>query len=208
MTLVRPRPPEAMAQFQLDAPRFLPAPDLLEWMIGTFVDPAAPLANEDHLHLNAAIIGVLWTNTQNSRHGRRIIGQAEFKPPGGTMGKWQRERARWQLHQWFNGQDLDFLLTFDAHYALEASDREFCALVEHELYHCGQAKDEFDGPKFHESTGLPVFAMRGHDVEEFVGVVRRYGAITSDVQAFVEAAMDGPEIERVRLDLACGTCHA
>nr|WP_271894430.1 putative metallopeptidase [Phyllobacterium sp. IY22] len=47
--------------------------------------------------------------------------------------------------------------------------------MEHELYHAGQDRDSFGAPKFRKSTGLPVFILRGHDIEEFIGVVRRYG---------------------------------
>ncbi|WP_267902481.1 putative metallopeptidase [Sinorhizobium meliloti] len=40
----------------------------------------------------------------------------------------------------------------------------------------------------------PVFTVRGHDVEEFVGVVRRYGADAAGVRAIVDAANRPPEI--------------
>jgi len=48
--------------------------------------------------------------------------------------------------------------------------------LEHELYHIVQSVDEFGAPKFNRDTGMPTLTLRGHDVEEFVGVVRRYGA--------------------------------
>jgi hypothetical protein len=79
------------------------------------------------------------------------------------------------------------------------------ALLEHELYHAGQERDGFGAPKFRKS-GLPAFAMRGHDVEGFVGVVRRYGMIDCGVRAMVEAARKSPEIAAVRIAQACGTC--
>lgn len=87
----------------------------------------------------------------------------------------------------------------------QAGDAEFCALVEHELYHCGQERDAFGAPKFRQS-GLPAFTMRGHDVEEFVGVVRRYGADASGVRDLVEAASHEPTIARASIAQACGTC--
>jgi hypothetical protein len=37
-------------------------------------------------------------------------------------------------------------------------DATFCALVEHELSHCGQERDEFGMPRFKKSTGLPAFS--------------------------------------------------
>ena len=37
-------------------------------------------------------------------------------------------------------------------------------------------------------TGEPILAIRGHDIEEFCCVVKRYGAWKSDVAAFLQAA--------------------
>ena len=47
--------------------------------------------------------------------------------------------------------------------------------------------------------------MRAHDVEEFVGVVRRYGA-SQEVRALVEAASQPPEVAKINIARACGTC--
>jgi len=184
--------------------RFEPASDLLEWARSTFIAETADLVNEDHAHLRVANIGMLWTNVENGRNGRRIIGQCEMGLP--PAGKWSRARIELQLTQWF-GHVPDFVLTFDAHYASICSDAEFCALVEHELYHAGQERDAFGAPKFRKTTGLPAFTLRGHDVEEFVGVVRRYGADAAGVRAMVDAANQEPAIARVRIAHACGTCQ-
>jgi hypothetical protein len=185
-------------------PRFEPAPELLDWLTSTFIVEGAPLQNPDHAHLAMAQLGVLWTNVENSRSGRRVVGQAEFKPPGGTMGKWARARMQAQLYAWF-GAMPDFLLTFDAEYCAACSDEEFCALAEHELYHCGQARDEFGVPRF-TKDGFVVFVSRGHDVEEFIGVVRRYGPAAAHLEPLMEAAALAPEIPADRLAIACGTC--
>jgi hypothetical protein len=189
----------------MTADRFEPAPGLLEWLTSTFIADDGALANPDHAHLISARIGALWTNAPNSRHGRKIVGQCEFRPPGGSLGKWQRARAKAQLYGWFGG-DLDFLLTFNAEYAATSSDSEFCALVEHELYHAGQARDEFGAPRFYKDSGLPVFELRGHDVEEFVGIVKRYGADAAHVAAFVAAAQTS-DVQAERVAAACGTCN-
>lgn len=203
----RPWPPASLVGVEgaLAGPAFEPAPDLVEWALTCFVEDGAPAYNPAHGHLAMARIGCLWTNVPNSRHDRSIVGQAEFRPPGGTMGKWARGRAQAQLHGWFGGE-LDFLLTFDAAFAAECTDAQFCALVEHELYHCGQAKDEFGAPKFIAETGMPVFCMRGHDVEEFVGVVERYGALSPSVAALAAAAVQAPSITAASIAGMCGTC--
>jgi hypothetical protein len=89
-------------------------------------------------------------------------------------------------------------------YALNCSDAEFCALIEHELYHIGHMKDAFGQPAF-TRDGLPKIGMRGHDVEEFTGVVRRYGA-SEDVAKMVKAAQSTPEVAKLNIATACGTC--
>lgn len=184
--------------------RFVQAPDLTEWMIATFIEEGAPLRNPDHEHLAFAEIGTLWTNVDNAKAGRQIVGQCEVGTPR-AMGRWAKARAEQQVMEWF-GTVPDFILTFHAGYAAQVDDATFCALVEHELYHAAQDVDVFGMPKFRRD-GSPAFTIRGHDVEEFVGVVRRYGADASGVRAMVDAAKAGPEVARVNIAHACGTCH-
>ena len=185
-------------------PRFVPAPDLIAWATDTFIRKDSPLHNPDHAHLEYATLGVLWTNVANARNGRAIVGQCEMGMPRGTMGRWSRARAERQILDWF-GSVPDFILTFDASYAMQAKDPEFCALIEHELYHAGQDRDPFGAPKFTQD-GRPVFGIRGHDIEEFIGVVARYGANASGVQEMVKAAKQRAQIAEVRISQACGTC--
>lgn len=202
---MRPYPPEDLATFSdiemVD--RFMPAPDVLDWLRDTFLDEGSELFNVDHQHLRDAKLGILWTNCDNSRAMRSVIGQAELMPPM-AMGKWQRARAIQQVEEWF-GDMPDFLITFSAPAAHEMDDASFCALVEHELYHCAQKMDQYGMPKFKED-GTPSFAIRGHDVEEFVGVVARYGAIDPGVAAMVTVANHKPLIGAASIAGACGTC--
>lgn len=204
----RPRPPASLFSIEniTDRVNFVPAPDLTEWMLATFISEDAPLHNPDHAHLAYARLACLWTTLDNSRNGRTIIGQAEFGQNIGGMGKWQKGRAEQQIIEWFDYWP-DFLLTFSASYADGCSDAQFCALVEHELYHCGQERDEFGLPRFKKSTGAPAFCMRGHDVEEFVGVVRRYGADAAGVRDLVDAATQVPTVAVADISSACGNCQ-
>lgn len=199
------RPLPSIVQVEGHDAWFEPSPELAEWAMSTFISEAADLLNEDHEHLRHAQIGFLWTNVSNSKKGRIVIGTAEPGSPQGAMGKWSRARAVLQVTEWF-GNIPDFIITIDANWWLQASDAEACALVEHELYHCAQDVDAFGAPKFNKDTGRPTFAMRGHDVEEFVGVVRRYGADATHVRALVDAAIAGPEIEAASIEKACGVC--
>ncbi len=201
----RPMPPADI--FEIEAgDQFIPALDIVEWARSTFISEGATIENPEHSHLQNANLGALWTNVENSKRGMRVIGMAEPGLPQGAMGKWSKARAERQVMDWF-GMVPDFLITLDAHWWMQASDAEACALVEHELYHCAQQLDDFGAPRFNQQTGRPVFGMRGHDVEQFVGVVRRYGAGAAGVQAMVDAANAKPEIADVKIAQACGTCR-
>ena len=103
------------------------------------------------------------------------------------------------------GHQPDYIITLAADFCLQCSGLEFCALIEHELYHIAQKTDEFGAPAFYRETGKPKLCIRGHDVEEFVGVVRRYGA-SHDVQELVDAANRPAEVAHLDVARACGTC--
>lgn len=196
--MTRPMPPNDLAI----TGEFRSADDLGEWISETFIDPSGNLANEEHAHLQHAEIGALWTNVPNGRQMRIILATAE--QPIFRGGKWQKARHDQQIAEWF-GDIPDFILTFNSDWAHQASDTEFCAVVEHELYHCGQQKDIFGAPKFTQD-GRPSFGMRGHDVEEFIGVVRRYGAVDRSVREMVDAAKQRPLISGLEISRSCGVC--
>lgn len=201
--LARPLPPKTILDDLAPEGQFIPAPGIVTWAMATFAADGAALFNPEHAHLADAAIGALWTNVPNSKNGRAIVGQCELGDPM-AMGKWAKARARLQVEQWFGGIP-DFILTFDAAYAAECSDIEWCALVEHELLHAGQEVDIFGAPKFNR-FGRPVFGIRGHDVQEFTSIVRRYGADAAHVRQFVDAANGRPEIGVAKVAMACGTC--
>ncbi len=197
---MRPQPPETVMEPYTE--RFEPSPEMRDWIIATFIDESGELYNPDHAHLKDASFGVLWTNCDNSRNMRTIIGQAELMPPM-AMGKWQRARTIQQIEEWFE-QIPDFLLTFHAIAAESMNDTDFCALVEHELYHCAQKLDQYGMPKFGQD-GRPSYCIKGHDVEEFIGVVARYGP-TPAVAEMIEVASNRPSVMLSDIRSACGTC--
>src|SRR5262245_58465267 len=137
----RPLPP-AMPQFGLSF--VADADGLGAWARACFIVPGTPMHNPDHRHLEHATIGWLWTNGVAETRGRRIAGEARMPRPAGS--RWSQQLAEFQLLGLF-GHVPDFIITIDAELAASASDAEFCALVEHELYHCGQAVDLFGMPK-------------------------------------------------------------
>ncbi|WP_095093855.1 putative metallopeptidase [Pseudomonas sp. Irchel 3A5] len=178
-----------------------PAPEVWEWLQAEILADTGSIHNPDHAHLIDADIRVMWASSSYGKQGRTVLGQAEqvmFR-----AGGWQKARMEQQMRDWF-GDIPAYIITLAADYCAQCSDEDFCALVEHELYHIAQAKDQYGAPKFTQE-GLPKLEMRGHDVEEFVGVVRRYGA-SPDVQALVDAANKPAEVGKLNISRACGTC--
>lgn len=204
--LLRPRPPSRLlgAEGATTEQPVEPALDLIVWMRSTFIEEDAPLLNEEHTHLLDAKIGALWCSVPNARQMNAVVGMCETTQFQG--GRWAKVRQHQQLLGWF-GFLPDFLITLDASYADECSDAAFCALVEHELLHCGQERDPYGAPKFRKD-GSPALAIRGHDVEEFVSIVARYGvgAAAGQTAALVEAASRAPLICATDIAGVCGTC--
>lgn len=205
MRLGRPAPPEDLVNVAT-SPLFRRDPSLEHWIRETFIDEGASLENPDHQHLRFASIGCLWSSEAPRSRGRTIVATAEvpqFKGPG--FKKAREEAFLVELL----GNVPDFVLTFSAGFAAMADDASWCAPVEHELLHCGQAADEFGSPRFRRD-GRPVFALKGHDVEEFVRVVERYGAGASGkaTEQLVRAGSERPTVARAQVAGACGICIA
>ena len=200
--------PDQVTQVTPDA--YIPAPAWSSWIFWTLIAADGRLCNEDHAHLRGASTEIVMTNEANTRKGRRILGRAALGDPSGSDA-WTKGQRKQQIERWF-GDVPDFLLILDGLWihdrALEGDAAAILALLEHELYHCSQEQDEFGMPRFSRATGKPVWATRSHDVEEFVGVVRRYGAgAPADATAqLVEAAASEPEVAPAKLDGLCGTC--
>jgi hypothetical protein len=193
----RPEPPQDLVL------GFHASEELGDWARAVFIEDNGPLFNHEHEHLQRATIGFAWAGEENSRNGRRILGLTELMPPM-AMGKWQRGRAAEQMADWF-GAVPDFLITIDA-VAASFDDASFCALIEHELYHCAQRLDEYGQPKFHRDTGEPIWGVRGHDVEEFVGVVARYGSEATGTTDLVKAGAGKALVAVADITIACGNC--
>ncbi|ALP47903.1 hypothetical protein NDR77_24705 [Pseudomonas aeruginosa] len=178
-----------------------PAIGVWDWVQREILADTGSIHNPEHAHLIDANIRVLWASSGFTKQGRYVLGQAEqvmFR-----AGGWQKARQEQQMREWF-GEEPDFLITLAADYCSQCSDVEFCSLLEHELFHIAQKTDEFGAPKF-SSDGMPSLYLRGHDVNEFVGVVRRYGA-SEAVQEMIDAASKPPEVAKINIARACGTC--
>ena len=200
----RPYPPAALLELSDLSDfgiRLTPAPEVWEWLHAEILADTGSIHNEDHAHLIDADIRVMWASAAFTKKGRTVVGQAE--QVAFRAGGWQKARMEQQMRDWF-GEVPAYIITLAADYCADCSDADFCALVEHELYHIAQATDKYGQPAFTQE-GLPKLEMRGHDVEEFVGVVRRYGA-SPQVQELVDAANKPAEVGKLNIARACGTC--
>lgn len=202
MNVNRPFPPIEFVEEFAPYIKLIPATGVHGWVIEQIISEDGVLHNPDHSHLLEADIAFLWAATAFAKQGRTVLGQAEEVMM--RAGGWQKARMEQQMYEWF-GHKPDFIITLAGDYCSQCSDLEFCALVEHELYHIAQATDEFGAPKFYRDSGLPKLCMRGHDVEEFTGVVRRYGA-SAGVQELIDAAAHPAEVANIDIARACGTC--
>lgn len=138
------------------------------------------------LRIGEAAFMVVFRAEPKVKQGRMILGTMGLpRFQGGTA-----DFATWCLAKLCGGDLPDFVLTLDAEWWADAEPFAREALVYHELCHCEHANDKDGEPKFTDE-GMPVWGIRGHDLEEFHAVVRRYGAWAPDVQTFANALAAG-----------------
>jgi hypothetical protein len=114
----------------------VPANEVKEWLLSQILSDTGSLHNPDHSHLMDADIQFMWVSSAFEKKGRYVLGQAEEVAM--RAGGWQKARMEQQMHEWF-GEVPKFIIPLAADYCSQCSDLEFCALVEHELYHIAQA---------------------------------------------------------------------
>lgn len=146
------------------------------------------LAMPEHAHLVDLDADIKWLfrTEPKIKAGRYIYGTCYTPKVNGELS----DLFDWMLEHLF-GAMPDFLVVLDLDTWEEwaGSDKREI-LVFHELTHAVQAVDKNGAPRF-DMDGKPVWAIKGHDVEEFISVVARYGQWSDEIQAFVEAAQGG-----------------
>lgn len=149
---------------------------------------ARVLRMPEHRHLVEGDARIHWLMRSEAKvkGGRQVLGSCHRPQVTGEL----RSLFDWMLERLL-GETPDYLVILDAQYWAEASPLEREILVYHELCHAVQAEDANGAPRFNQQTGEPVWALRGHDLEEFNAVVARYGTHAADVAAFIEAARQG-----------------
>ncbi|KQF88280.1 hypothetical protein APC22_10580, partial [Acinetobacter pittii] len=154
------------------------------------------------LHDNEEFLAFAWASQACTVKKQMVLGQCEKVMF--NVGGWRKARQEQQMRDWFGFVPV-YLITIDASFCEQTSDREFCALIEHELYHIGVERDADGEIIYSDMTGLPKHFLAGHDVEEFIGVVKRWGASES-VKRLVEVAKNPPFVSDVNISKCCGTC--
>lgn len=210
MSQIRPFPPTDLLDKAEEAEAILlaPAPDLMEWVVNNFLTVDAEFHNPDHDHIaelmhdSEEFLAFAWASSAAVAKKRMILGQCEKVMF--NVGGWRKARQEQQMRDWFGYVPI-YLITVDASFCEQASDRNFCALIDHELYHIGVERDADGEPILSDNTGLPKHYLAGHDVEEFVGVVKRWGA-SENVKRLVEAAKNPPFVDDLKISKCCGTC--
>lgn len=145
----------------------------------------------EHSHLQDATIGYMFRDDELTRHGKVTVAEAillERLLPSDK--RWSRF-VKWSIrhHVLKTAMLPDFLVLIDRNLWEGFDAGQKLALVDHELLHCSQAKDEDGSDKFHKD-GRPVWSVRGHDVEAFGGEVTRNGLWNEDLVAFARAIVD------------------
>ncbi|EOQ68862.1 putative metallopeptidase [Acinetobacter pittii] len=210
MDQIRPFPPQELIDKaeEDEAIRLAPAPDLMNWVIKNFLTIGGPLHNPDHdhiaelLHDNEEFLACAWASSACVAKKRIVLGQCEKVMF--NQGGWKKARQEQQMRDWF-GFVPTYLITIDATFCDKANDSEFCALLEHELYHIGVERDEDGEIIYSDHTGLPKHYLAGHDVEEFIGVVKRWGA-NENVKRLIEVAKNPPFVSDLDISKCCGNC--
>jgi len=210
MDQIRPFPPHDLIDKaeEDEAIRLAPAPDLMNWVITNFLTIGGPLHNPDHdhiaelLHDNEEFLACAWASSACVAKKRMVLGQCEKVMF--NQGGWKKARQEQQMRDWF-GYVPTYLITIDASYCDQATDRHFCALIEHELYHIGVERDSDGEIIYSDHTGLPKHYLAGHDVEEFIGVVKRWGP-SKNVKRLIEVAKNPPFVSDLDISKCCGNC--
>lgn len=124
------------------------------------------LVEKYHAHLTRARIIVLGKPKASKSLGKVNVAKAKRTTP-----------AIQALLKDASGTDVHYLIEvgMDAWAGLSARQRR--ATIDHELHH-------FTGLDI-DDAGRERWGLRGHDVGEFVSVVRRYGAYHADLEVFV-----------------------
>lgn len=206
-TYVRPMPPASM-QSPMMFVDFQRASEVEDFVQQHFLSRDGIFFDPEHGHLTQANIGIIWAGSKHIDKGSVKAGTAQLLK-GGEPSKWGEAMRYQALLSLFDLALPEFLITLSGPVSWTYDDRQFFALVDHELSHCAVATGPFGEPRFN-NEGRPVWSMRPHDHEGFAGTTERWGAEASGASSLVQAGLKEPRFKWVPgkdLDVrkACGT---
>lgn len=149
---------------------------------GTLFEELIELEEHKHFAEEEIAVEFLLRVAPKLKQGRRQLGMAIIPTVQGEL----KDLFTQLLVAWF-GRAPQFLIVLDQEFWLEADDLTRRALLEHEMMHIKQEIGK-DGELKFDMDGNPKFGIRGHDLEEFNYIVRKYGAWKSDIAEFIESA--------------------
>jgi len=131
-----------------------------------------------HEHLQKAAIAIAWRiGWKTDADGVRKLGQCK---KGSDLDR--------EMH----GYDFVILLNYEVWKDVLTPEQKM-ALMDHNLAHAMAAVDSNGDQKLDENGRL-VWRLRRHDLEEFTDVVTRHGCYLSDIERFVQRAMEAKEL--------------
>lgn len=83
--------------------------------------------------------------------------------------------------------NFDFIIVLNKEFWQEFDAKQKLALTDHELWHAAPKMSEDTGEQVHDERGRKVWRLRKHDIEEFIGVVKRHGLWKKDLERFAAA---------------------
>lgn len=151
-------------------------------------DRLVQLPEFEHLRDGEAVVDFLLRDGEEIKQGRLVLGAVHLPGVQGQL----KPVFDWMLRNLL-GRSPDFLVILDRDYWLGADERSREILMYHEMCHMIQKVDADGEPRF-DDEGRPVFGLIGHDVEDFIAVVRRYGAYSDEIRQFIAAATEGGHV--------------
>lgn len=135
------------------------------------------LIEAHHGDLAVARIALVWRYGWKADPDGRLV-----------LGKFKKASSMdVQLH----GYDAIIMLNHEAWHAIDFTDLQKRALLDHELCHGALAMDKDMEPAVDPNTLRLKYRTRKHDMEEFRAIVERYGLHTWSIEAFAASMMKG-----------------
>lgn len=147
----------------------------------------------EHAHLEDATIGYIFRDDELRRRGKVIAAEAILVERILQADKRYGRIVRWAILRVlpaFETYPPDFLILIDRNIWEGMDQSQRIALVDHELSHCAQAVGEDGETSKFTREGMPVWTIKGHDLEEFCGVIERNGLWNEELANVARVIID------------------